>query len=379
MKKKVSIITPTYNRPRWLTEAIDSVLAQTYPDIEIIVVNDGSTDDTEQILEPYMDKIVYIYKENNGQGAAVNTGIEAATGEYICRVDDDDLFAPEKIELQVEKFEQNPELGLVASDNYTINSEGEILDTKEIPDFSKQGVFLTLLQNCIFCQPTVMVRKECLDKVGLYKSIFAEDYDMWIRITRHYPVGVIHKPLARYRKHDRNLSGRDSLDKKNKEIQKFICEIMDDVSLEELLPGELCSVPHAHDIRGAVFLRHSLYKRARNEFYEAVKFEPQDMVHRFWSGILLRRMALYNEVNECFSKIPPGHRLYDDAQEAIELTSRAQTIHQNVGAKLTLAPENAEALDPEDEDVLRQLRKDLSKEFNKLMNTTIDMATGQLQ
>ena len=119
VKGRVSIITPTYTRPRWLPDAIESALAQTYPDVELIVVNDGSTDNTEDILKPYMDRIVYIYKENSGQGDALNTGIEAATGEYIGRVDDDDLHMPEKTELQVEMFEKNPELGLVAGEAHT--------------------------------------------------------------------------------------------------------------------------------------------------------------------------------------------------------------------------------------------------------------------
>jgi len=95
MEDKVSVIIPTYNRPRWLPETIESVLNQTYPYMEIIVVNDGSTDNTEGVLEPYMDRIEYIYKENGGPGSAANAGIMAATSEYIARLDDDDLFLPE--------------------------------------------------------------------------------------------------------------------------------------------------------------------------------------------------------------------------------------------------------------------------------------------
>ena len=120
-ENRVSIIIPTYNRPRWLPQTIESALGQTYPDFEIIVVNDGSTYDIEQVLEPYRDKINYIYKENGGPGSAVNVGIAASTGEYISRIDDDDLFLPNKLERQVERFQQNPQLGLVASDHHIIN------------------------------------------------------------------------------------------------------------------------------------------------------------------------------------------------------------------------------------------------------------------
>jgi teichuronic acid biosynthesis glycosyltransferase TuaG len=360
MEEKVSVIIPTYNRPRWLPETIESALKQTYSYVEIIVVNDGSTDNTEEVLEPYIDKIKYIYKENGGPGSAVNAGIMAATGKYIARLDDDDIFLPEKVELQVRMFQQRPELGLVATDNHIIDTEGEIVETRRVLDFSKHGAFLTLLQHCIFSQPTVMVRKECHDKVGLYRNTYAQDYDMWLRIARAYPVGVIHSPLAMYRRHGSNRSGRLSSSKVTADIQSFICEIIDSASLEELLSA-VHSVPHAHDVRGAIFLRHDLCKRAGQEFYKAVKAEPQDMVHRFWSGILLRRIGRYEDADRCFGEVPIGDALYDSSLNAIGLTSRLQNI------------------DDEDEAVLSQMRQDLSKEYNDLMDMTISLAKGQLQ
>ena len=360
MKGRVSVITPTYNRPRWLLETIKSVLAQTYSDIEIIIVNDGSTDNTEQILEPYMDKIVYIYKENGGQGSAVNAGIAAATGEYIARVDDDDLFMPEKVELQVEMFRKQPALGLVATDCYIVNSEGKIVFTRTVPDFSRHRPFFALLQRCLFSPPTPMVRKKCYEKAGLYGNIYGEDYDMWLRIARHYPMSVVHKALAMYRRHDSNLSEGESRIKGDVDIRAFICKTMDTIPLEELLPV-IYSFQHARDVRGSIFLRHDLYKRAGREFYEAVKAEPQDTVHRFWSGILLRRLRRYQDADECFNEIPSENRLYDDSQNARELTSRVRSAGYN------------------DEAMLEQLRRDLSEEHSKLMDMTIALATGQLQ
>lgn len=358
MEGKVSVIIPTYNRPMWLPETIESVLNQTYPNIEIIVVNDGSTDNTEQVLEPYRDRIKYIYKENGGPGSAVNAGIMASTGEYVARIDDDDLFLPEKVELQVKMFQSDPRLGLVATDHHIINPEGDIIYTREVPDLSKQGAFLFLLQHCIFSQPTVMVSKACYDKVGLYKNIYAQDYEMWIRIARQYPVGVIHKPLAMYRRHDLNRSGKISSEKVNADIRNFINEIMDNTSLEELVQT-VYSLPHAYDIRGAIFIRHELYRKAGQEFYKSVKAQPEDMVHRFWSGILLRRLGQFQEANECFSKIPPESRLYEDSLKAIELTLRF------------------ESADHENEDVMLHIRQEFSEEHNKLMDITVSLARGQ--
>lgn len=360
MQEKVSVIIPTYNRPRWLPETIESVLNQTYSYTEIIVVNDGSTDNTEEVLEPYIDKIKYIYKENGGPGSAVNVGIMAATGKYIARLDDDDLFLPEKIERQVRMFQQRPELGLIGADNYVIDTEGKIVETREVLDFSKHGAFLTLLQHCIFSQPTVMVRKECHDKVGLYRNTYAQDYDMWLRIARVYPVGIIHSPLAMYRRHGSNRSGRLSGSKVRTDIQSFVCEIIDSASLEELL-STVHSIPHAYDVKGAIFFRHDLFKRAGQEFYKAVKAEPQNVVHHFWSGILLRQIGRYEDADKCFGEVPIGHPLYNSSLNAMELTSRLQNM------------------DDEDEAVLNQMRQDLSKEYKDLMDMTISLAKGQSQ
>jgi len=360
MEEKVSVIIPTYNRPRWLPETIESVFAQTYPHIELIVVNDGSTDNTEEFIEPYSDRITYIYKENGGPGSAVNAGIAAATGKYVARIDDDDLFLPEKVEFQVKMFQKEPELGLIGTDHHIIDLEGEIVGTVAVPDFSRNGAFISLLQNCIFSQPTVMVRKECYDRIGPYRNTYAQDYDMWIRIARHYPVGVIHEPLAMYRKHDLNRSGKSSGIKVKADIQSFICQVMDDISPEEFVPV-VCSIPHLHDLRGAIFLRHDLYKHARNEFFEAVKAEPQDMIHRFWSGLLLRRMGRYQDANEWFGKISPKHELYGISLNAVELTSRIQSMN---GA---------------DEDALTQLRQELSEEYSKIMDITMDRVMGHSQ
>jgi glycosyltransferase involved in cell wall biosynthesis len=359
MREKVSVIIPTYNRAKWLLEAVESVLNQTYIDIEIVVVNDGSTDDTESALKPYMNNIVYIYKENGGPGTAVNAGLKASTGNYIARLDDDDMFMPEKIELQVEMLQDNPELGIVASDHYIIDENSEILDIKIVPDFSKHGAFLTMLQRSLFPQPTVTVRRECHDHVGLYKNTYAQDYDMWLRIARRYPVGVIHKPLAMYRVHSYNRSSTSKGDKAESDIRNFVAEIMDDTPLEELIDG-LRLEPYGHDVKGAIFLNHCLYKKAGQEFYKALKSDPENAIHLFWCGILFRRLERYQGSGEYFSKIPSDHELHDDVLRAIEFNHRLQII------------------DREDEAAMIEFRRDTSEEYNKLLDMTIALAKGEL-
>jgi glycosyltransferase involved in cell wall biosynthesis len=115
----VSVVIPTYNYARFVSEAVDSVLAQTYPSLEVVVVDDGSTDDTREVLARYGDRIRYIYQPNAGLPAARNTGIKAARGEFIGLLDSDDVFHPRKFELQMRYMLAHPEVGMLATDNFT--------------------------------------------------------------------------------------------------------------------------------------------------------------------------------------------------------------------------------------------------------------------
>ena len=133
---------------------------------------------------------------------------------------------------------------------------------------------------------------------------------------------------------------------------------MDTISLEELLPA-VHSVPHAQDLRGAVFLRHDLYMKAGREFHKAVKADPQDVVHRLWSGVLFPQVGQFQNANERFSGIPREHALYEDSLKAIELTSMFQ------------------AVDREDEAALTEIRRHSSMQYRRLLDLTFDLATGQ--
>lgn len=211
MNPLVSVIIPTYNRAIYVVEAIESVLAQTYKDFEIIVVDDGSTDDTKKVLEPYMNRIVYIHQKNQKQAAARNTGIHRATGQYIAFLDSDDLWLPKKLEVQVDYMEAHPEIGM-AHTGFLLQEEspsGTIL--KEWP-YTKQwpsgNIFLELFLEPMVNTSTVLARRECFDAAGLFdpQLNWAEDYHMWWRIARNFPIGYIDKPLEIKRVHNTNLT-----------------------------------------------------------------------------------------------------------------------------------------------------------------------------
>src|SRR5918996_212462 len=123
MSSKVSVVIPTYNYGRYLPEAVESVLHQTFPDLEVIVVDDGSTDDTRELIGRFGDKVCYIYQRNQGLPAARNTGIRAARGEYVGFLDSDDLWLPGKLALQVPRLDSRQAVGLVYADALFFSDE----------------------------------------------------------------------------------------------------------------------------------------------------------------------------------------------------------------------------------------------------------------
>jgi len=202
--KKVSVVIPAYNNAKATVKTVESVLNQSYKNIEIIVVDDGSTDNTAGLLKTYADsgKIKYVYKDNAGACSTRNVGIGLASGEYIGLLDCDDLYLPEKVELSVKFFDSNPDCGFVHSAAYFIDDNDKILRefSHRLSSMSKSMAKDLLLRDFI-CNSTVVLRKSCFDKVGLFdEEIFTPgDWDMWLRLAENYKAGYIDKPLVSYR------------------------------------------------------------------------------------------------------------------------------------------------------------------------------------
>ena len=206
-----------------MAETVESVLNQTYKDYEIIVVDDGSVDGTRDALIPYMQKIRYHYKENGGIASAKNAGIGLSQAEFVAFLDHDDLWAPDKLQLQMECFNENLQVGLVYS-KYTSFRDGKELRTK--PEKGYSGwIFKELLSKSFIQTSTVVVKRECLDAVGPYDETFSlgDEYDMFLRIARKFQCGFVDKGLTRYRVHDTNASNNDFLfDNENLGVYKKI-------------------------------------------------------------------------------------------------------------------------------------------------------------
>lgn len=195
----VSVVIPTFNREILIQKALGSVLAQTYPHIEIIVVDDGSTDNTRGIiLQRYGETVRYLYQENQGISKSRNTGIKNAQGDFIAFLDSDDYWVPEKTERQIALFQEHPEYGLVASCCASIRLDGRFRE-KNRP--GKSGWVLEGLFHANYIRTSsAIIKRECIEKVGIFDEELkeCEEYDYWLRIAAKYPIGFINESLAVY-------------------------------------------------------------------------------------------------------------------------------------------------------------------------------------
>jgi len=224
-KPQVSVIIPTFNRGWILKEAIDSVLTQDYKDFELIVVDDGSTDNTSEILASYGNDIRVLFQENKGVSAARNRGVAEASGQFIAFLDSDDLWLPQKLSTQLEFFNQTPDALICQTEEVWIRNRRRVNPKKRHKKPSGM-IFEPSLELCLVSPSAVMIRRVLFDRVGEFDVTLpaCEDYDLWLRISCRFPVHLIDTPLIIKRGgHNDQLSSMKGLDKfRIKAIEKII-------------------------------------------------------------------------------------------------------------------------------------------------------------
>ncbi len=211
----VSVIIPTYNRGWVLGEAVESVLAQDYADYELIVVDDGSTDATESVLQPYEERIRIFRQKNRGVSAARNTGIRAASGMLIAFLDSDDLWLPAKLGHQVAFFQQHPDAVACQTEETWIRNGVRVNPGKRHRKPSGM-IFEPSLELCLVSPSAVMTRRTLFDQVGLFDESLpaCEDYDLWLRVSCRFPIHRLPTPLIIKRGgHSDQLSRKPGLDR----------------------------------------------------------------------------------------------------------------------------------------------------------------------
>lgn len=206
----MSVIVPVYNREHIVPRALDSILAQTYEPLEIIAIDDGSTDGSRRVLEDYSHRypgvVRVVGQSNAGPAVARNTGLRRARGEYIAFLDSDDIWVQNKLELQVPLLVGN--VGLVYSGIEEIDALGRSLGTVRCEADMRGDIYRHLLVRNRMTGGTVLTSREVLDRVGMFDENLraAENWDLWIRISREFEIDFVDLPLTRYLKHTQSLS-----------------------------------------------------------------------------------------------------------------------------------------------------------------------------
>lgn len=205
---KVSVIMSVNNGDMYLRDAIDSILNQTFRDFEFVIINDGSTDRTEEILVGYEDSRMRIFHQgNNGLTKSLNKGIQLSQGEYIARMDADDVSLPERLEKQVKFFDNYPDVALVGTSFYEIDSYGNIIGRKIFPT-TNHGIRKALIKYNPFFHSSVMIRKDILIHIGQYceRLSSSQDYELWLRISKRHNVANLTEFLTCRRYVTSNIS-----------------------------------------------------------------------------------------------------------------------------------------------------------------------------
>lgn len=210
----ISIIIPTYNRAIFLKKTLESIFAQTYRDYEIIVIDDGSPNDEAKEVCELFEKVTYLKIENSGGPAKPrNIGIQKAKGNYIAFVDDDDIWLPNKLQVQVAVMDANPDFGLVHGCCEIINEDGvlqnRIIGRPGTPDVKHGDVSMRMMGNWTVMMPTSFIRKEIVDQVGFFNETMppaGEDTEYWTRCSFFTNFYYIDEPLVEYRVHSNNIS-----------------------------------------------------------------------------------------------------------------------------------------------------------------------------
>jgi glycosyltransferase involved in cell wall biosynthesis len=296
-KNLVSVIMPVYNREKYVTDAIMSIINQSYDCVEVVVVNDGSTDGSLEIIQElerlYPNKIIVLNQVNQGQVIARNNAIQKCNGEFVAFLDSDDIWEPQKLELQIPLFKAN--VGLVYCGIYQIDDNGNILGEEACDDRIQGNIFPQLLVQNRMTGGTVVVRRDILNNVGVFDEEFkaAENWDLWLRVCFSYEAAVVNLPLVRYRLHDSNMS-KDFILMINAKEQ-IISKHCSDTNVLSQFP-DACRQAYA-DLsycKGALLFSEHKFSEAKTHFVASFKLLPfyKDTAQRLLRCLLGKRINI---------------------------------------------------------------------------------------
>ncbi len=287
----VSIITPTFNRAEFIEQAVNSVLGQTYSNFELLIVDDGSTDDTRKRLDNALEdpRVHYFYQSNQGQSVARNLALSRARGDLICFLDSDNYWPDNKLKNQIALLADNPDSDVVYGDTVTIDEYDREISRKNMKRYSGHIARYMIRDNCVSMN-TAMARRSCFDELGAMSGTrrVADDYDLWLRFSARFRFLYIPEFWAYYRVMEDQISSDKTrrVDSNWRIINDFRREFPDAMSKRDFDSGFA-----AFHCRKARYLASKGAKReATREILEAMKLEPAGRaVWRSFAAVLLKR------------------------------------------------------------------------------------------
>ncbi|HEY4309116.1 MAG TPA: glycosyltransferase [Pirellulales bacterium] len=283
----VSVVIATYNYGAYIGEAIQSVLEQSYTGFELHIIDDGSTDDTQQIVSEFLSdaRVRYHRTTNRGQSAAKNLGIALSTAPFVAFLDGDDLWLPDKLERQIPLFLNKPEIGVVYSARQVMDPVGRAMSVPQRPLYRGNVLNEIFRRNCV-CFSSAVVRREVFERAGGFNEALpmAIDYELWLRIAKHYQFDFVNDPLVLYRTGHANISSAPG---KRLEIVRQIIEsfLQDEENQVRIAPRvrSFTLAEYWHDV-GIVFMVEGRRRQAFAAFINALKYYPG--LKMAWRGIL---------------------------------------------------------------------------------------------
>jgi glycosyltransferase involved in cell wall biosynthesis len=290
VKGLVSVVTATYNMAGYIAETLDSILAQDYPNIESIIIDDGSTDNTMEVLEPYLKdpRVRVVQQANAGQTVAKNQGIAHAKGEFVAFCDADDTWRKDKLSLQIPEFD-DPKVGVVFSEMVFIDENGDLIDDEPLKCHGGQITAPLLIDNFVPFLTTV-ARADVLAEANGFdeKLTMSIDYDLWLRISVDYLFAYVPQPLGNYRIWPGQMSHKkkERLDNFFKLLERFLADNPDIVTQQE--KNEAWA--HVYVTRGWWHSQEGRKKEALSDYGQAMKLHFFDQ--RLWrrtAALILNR------------------------------------------------------------------------------------------
>ena len=283
----VSAIVPAFNAQRYVREAIDSILGQTYANIEVLVVDNASTDDTAREIKSYGERVTYLREDKKGPSAARNRGLKHCRGEFIAFLDADDLWLPDKTERQLQFLAAHPEYGICYSHYEFIDADGKPLERPHRHRPLSGWVFEALLKLEVSVGTgTVMIRRECIEKVGDFEEqlMTAEDTNLYIRLAKYYQYGYLSGPVARYRVHPQGLTKTEGV--RRGTFQSLDC-LVD--RYPELHPSGNAPMAQGYAIRHLGRAKRRFfgrdYREARHHALKSVRYRPLSLEAWYFLGL----------------------------------------------------------------------------------------------